>query len=96
MSRFSSGCVTFAMKLPPTSAIVFPSSDLRRGASRIGSIAASGTGDTTENSTSLGVAGSGQVPSAHSSAAKTPDIAATAVANRYLIAFFMYCLPYTP
>ncbi len=53
------------MKLPPTRAIVLPSSVSSLGAGLIGAIADSGTGESTEKRGSP-AAGSGQNPSAHS------------------------------
>ncbi len=77
ISRLSSGCVTFAMKLPPTSAIVLPSSEARRGAGAIGSTAASGTGESTSYTASPGAAGAS---SAHRSSVQSGTVAAHAFA----------------
>ena len=84
MRRFSSGCVTLAMKLPPTSAIVLPSSDLRRVADLIGSTADSGTGDRTVYVASP-PAGSGQTPSLHSAATIVTEIAVIAIPMMVLV-----------
>ena len=94
ISRFSSGCVTFAMKLPPTSAMVLPSRVWRRGADSMGSTALAGTGDSTSYVASSTV-GAGQNPSSvHISSAHAcaPSAKTIAVAILFIsIPFRLSC-----
>ncbi|MBQ8124836.1 MAG: hypothetical protein IJ173_03005 [Kiritimatiellae bacterium] len=92
MRLLSSLCVTDAMKLPPTRAIVLPSSDARRGPCVTVSTAVAGTGESTSNVASAGAAGSRHIPSRQvfiTAPATAQAVAATTVS----ISFFMCTSP---
>lgn len=90
MRRLSSGCVTFAMKLPPTIAMVFPSNESNPRVGTIGVTADGGTGTQTVY-VGLPPTGTEHTPPLHSPAyAVAQDAVIAAIDIILLIVAFRY------